>query len=129
MKFKNIAIAFATFGLANYLYKKSKNNLSGKWIIKEGWFGNDEILLEKLNEKENKDLSIVLTFEENNNLLQYLHNPYSLEIGNMGRLHFTSASWELNDNEIIFDIEGAHVATNTFHYHISYTFIQSPQLQ
>lgn len=121
MKLKNIVLGLTTLRFAAYLYKKAKSDLVGKWIIKEGWFGNEEILLEKLDEVEHQSLGTALVFEENNVLSQMLHNPGKLELGGMGKLYFNAATWKADKKEITFNINGGHVVSNTFHYNMSYT--------
>src|SRR5687768_15703235 len=111
-----ISIAF----LALFLPVFDKSELSREWVLKKGWFGDEEIVFEKLDTNTAKDLAQVIRFDSSGTVSEYLYNPKKYGLCGNGMLYFEKSEWLLKEDKIIFDIKGGRFAESKFHYKIIY---------
>jgi hypothetical protein len=115
-----IAALVLMFGSAVIAQVFSAPQLSHDWIIKKGWFGDEQMVLQVLDSSKVKELSNVLRFNRSGILSYSLYNPERLGLCGNGMLYLNVSTWEVSSNIISFDVKGGRLADNRFHYIMSY---------
>ncbi|MEW6469077.1 MAG: hypothetical protein AB1458_09145 [Bacteroidota bacterium] len=100
---------------------QSSSDICHDWVLKKGWFGEDQIVLEKLDSLKAPEIAQVIRFSSPYTLSEYIYMRKNYGLCGNGMLYFESATWTLKDGELYFDVKGGHFAQDKFHYKIVYT--------
>jgi len=101
----------------------NKKDLFSNWALRKGWFGDNELFLEKLDTTKLEGVSFVFKFHSDHTITIYVNIPKGVGACGNGAFYLDKGTWELNNNKITFDLKGGHVLQDEFHYKMIYTIV------